>query len=49
MDFRYNLVLVRGKPFQPSLVWAGKAGTYPSEAPLRCSTQGWAPGLTRKH
>jgi hypothetical protein len=24
------------KPFQPGLVFAGKAVAYPSEAPLRC-------------
>jgi hypothetical protein len=27
-------VFVPGKPFQPSLMFAGKAGAYPSEAPF---------------
>jgi hypothetical protein len=34
---------VPGKPFQPSLMFAGKAypvGAYPSEAPFRCSIVG---------
>jgi hypothetical protein len=31
---------VPGKPFQTSLIFVGKARAYPSEAPLRCSTQG---------
>jgi hypothetical protein len=35
---------VPGKPFQPSLMFTGKAGTYPSEGPLRCSILG-APRL----
>ncbi len=38
MNFRNKLEL-----FQPSLIYAGKAGAYPSEAPFRCSTQGQAP------
>jgi hypothetical protein len=38
-----------GKPFQFSLMFAGKARAYPSEAPFRCSTLGYAPGLTYKH
>ncbi len=42
-------VLVHGKPFQPSLMFAGKARAYPSEAPFRCSTLGQARGLTHKH
>jgi hypothetical protein len=33
----------------PSLMFAGKAGAYPSEAPFRCSTLGWVPVLTHKH
>jgi hypothetical protein len=33
-----KLVFVPGKPFLLSLMFAGKAGTYPSEAPFRCST-----------
>jgi hypothetical protein len=28
-------------PFQPSLMFAGKAGAYSSEAPFRCSTLGY--------
>ncbi len=41
MDFRNKLELfVPGKPFQPSLVLAGNAGTNMSEAPFRCSTLG---------
>jgi hypothetical protein len=31
-------VFVLGNPFQPSLMFAGKAGAYLSEAPFRCST-----------
>jgi len=31
-------VFVTGKLLQPSLMFAGKAGVYPSEAPFRCST-----------
>jgi len=31
-------MFVPGKPFQPSLMIAGKAGAYPGEAPFRCST-----------
>ncbi len=38
---RYTLyVFIPGKLFQPSLMFAGKAGAYPSEAPFRCSTLG---------
>jgi hypothetical protein len=33
--FHYKLVFVHGKPFQPSLMCAGDAGAYPSEAPFR--------------
>ncbi len=29
-----NLVFVPSKPFQPSLMFAGKDGAYPSEAPF---------------
>ncbi len=42
-------MFVPGKPFQHSLVFAGKAETYPSDAPLKCSTLGSAPGLTHKY
>ena len=41
-------MFVPGKPFQPSLIFAGKAGAYPSEAPCRCSTLGWGE-LTLQH
>jgi hypothetical protein len=40
---------VPDKPFQPSLMFAGKAGAYQNEAPFRCYTLGWVPGLTHKH
>ncbi len=39
-------VFVSGKPFQPSLMFLGKAGASPSKAPI---TLGYAPGLTHKH
>ncbi len=32
-----------------SIMFVGKAGAYPSEAPFSCYTHGQAPGLTRKH
>jgi hypothetical protein len=38
MDFRNKLV--RGMLFQPSLMFADKAGAYQIEAPVRCSTLG---------
>ncbi len=38
-----------GKSFQPCLIFGSKARAYPSEAPFRCSTLGYAPGLTHKH
>ncbi len=31
------VVFVPGRPLKPSLMLASKAGTYPSEAPFRCS------------
>ncbi len=31
-----------GKPFQSSIMFAGKAGAYPSEAPFRYSNLGYA-------
>ncbi len=34
------LVFVLGKPLQSSLMFAGKAVAYPSEAPFRCYTLG---------
>jgi hypothetical protein len=35
-NFRHKLVFVTGRPFQPSLMFVGKAGAYPIEetAPL---------------
>ncbi len=33
-------VFAPGKPFQPGLLFAGKAGAYPSETLMRCSSQG---------
>jgi len=42
-------LFVLGKPFQPILMFAGKAGAYPSEAPFRCCTLGYAAGLIHKH
>jgi hypothetical protein len=41
-------MFVPGKLFQPSLMFVGKTGAYPSEAPFRCSTLGYAPGLIHK-
>jgi hypothetical protein len=49
MDFRKKQVFVPGKPFQPHLVFAGKAGAYPSKAPSRCFTLGETPSLTHKY
>ncbi len=37
---KYARVFVPGKLLQPSLMFAGKAGAYLSEAPFRCSTLG---------
>ncbi len=44
-----NLVFVLGKPYQPSLMFVTRAAVYLGEAPFRCSTLGWSPGLTHKH
>jgi len=33
-----KLVFVHCMPFQPSLMFAIRAGAYPSGAPVRCST-----------
>ena len=41
-------MFVPGKPFQPSVMFTGKAGAYPSEAPFRCPTQGYL-ALNQKH
>jgi hypothetical protein len=40
-------MLVPGKLFQPSLIFAGKVRAYPSEAPFKCHSE--VPGLTQKH
>ncbi len=42
-------MFVFGKPLQPSLMFAGKARAYGSEASFRCSTLGQPPGLTHQH
>jgi len=42
-------VFVNIKALQISQIFVGKARVYPSEAALRCSTLGEAPGLARKH
>jgi hypothetical protein len=42
-------MFVPGKPFQPSVMFVSKTGSYPSEVPFKCSTLGLAPGLTHKH
>ncbi len=42
-------MFVPGKLFQPSQMFAGKAGAYPSEASFSYSTLGCAPDLTDKH
>jgi hypothetical protein len=39
-NFRNKLVFAPGKPFQPSLMFAGKVGACPSEEPSRFSTLG---------
>jgi hypothetical protein len=54
MDVIYEFLLwarafVSGKPFQPWLMFAGKAWAYPSEARFRCPTLWQTPGLTHKH
>jgi hypothetical protein len=41
-DFSNKLVFVPGKPFQPCLMFVGKAGAYPSETPFRGSTIGYS-------
>jgi hypothetical protein len=42
-------VFVPGAPFQPSIIFDGKAGAYPSEATFKCSSLWQALGLKRKH
>ncbi len=44
--FVISLMLVPGKPFQPSLTFPSKAGHYPSEVPFKCSILKKAPCLT---
>ncbi len=39
-DFIIISAFVPGKPYQPSLMFVGKAGAYLSEATFRCSTLG---------
>ncbi len=38
MYFLNKIVFVPGKPFQPSIMFTGEAGDYPSEAPPRINT-----------
>ncbi len=38
-------MFVPGEPLKTSVMFAGKAGAYMSEAPFRCSILGLAPGL----
>jgi hypothetical protein len=42
-------MLVPNKRKQPSLLLAGKAGAYPSEAPFKCSAFGHSSDLIHKH
>ncbi len=47
---KYVIVLVRGKPFQPVAMFAGKAEAYLGKAPFKCSTLGQAlAGLSPKY
>jgi hypothetical protein len=39
-DFSYATEFVPGKPFQPSLMFVGRARAYTSDTPFRCSSQG---------
>jgi hypothetical protein len=41
-------VFVPCKPFQDTIAFEGKAGAYPSETPLGCTTLEWAHGLAHK-
>jgi hypothetical protein len=41
-------MFVPAQAFQPILMFAGKERAYLSEAPFRCFTLGYAPGLTHK-
>ncbi len=40
--------LCLGRLFQPSLMFASKAGAYTSKTPFRYTTLGWGPGLINK-
>ncbi len=42
-------VFIPDRPFQTSLVFVNKAGTYPSEASFSCYTFGQAPGVKCGH
>jgi hypothetical protein len=44
----YSRAFVPDKPFQLSLMFAGKARAYQSEGIFRCSTQRQAPSLANK-
>ena len=46
---RNLLIFVISMPFQPSIMFAGKAGAYLSEALVRRFTLGLSLGLTHKH
>ncbi len=46
MDKKSFITLSPGKPLQPSLMFVGKAGAYPSGAPFSFSPLGRALGLT---
>ncbi len=48
-NFRNKLAYGPGKPFQPSLMFVGKAGACLSEVAFSCSSLGEAPGLVHKH
>ncbi len=41
-------MFVSGKPFKPRLMFASKAGTYPSEGTFRCTTLGFTNRHTNK-
>ena len=41
-------MFVLDKPFEPVLMFAGKARAYLCDAPFRCFTIGLAPGITLK-
>ncbi len=45
---QYARVFVPGRLFQPSIMFASKAGAYLSETSFTCSILVWANGLTHK-